>query len=173
MAMSPASFAVCGEEHHRGAVAAQTVGIALQRTCIDAELGQEIRAAERDFAAINRADHAFSGRRVKVADIGRCEIALRGGRDDGGGQRMFAGPLDGGGKAQHLGFVKFRRRDDGRDLRLAFGQRSGLVDHQGVDFLHPLQRFGVLDQDAGARAAPDADHDRHRRRQARARKGRR
>ena len=51
-------------------------------------------------------------------------------------------------------------------LRLAFGQRAGLVDHQRVDLLHPLQRFGVLDQHAGLRAAADADHDRHRRGQA-------
>ncbi len=118
------------------------------------------------------ADHALSRWRIEVADFGRCEIAIRGGRDDGGGQRMFAAALNGRAKAQHLGLVKSRRRDDGRDLRLALGQGAGLVDHQGVDLLHALQRFGVLDQDAGAGAAPDADHDRHRCRQAeRARAG--
>ena len=51
------------------------------------------------------------------------------------------------------------------DLRLALGQRARLVDHQRVDLLHPLQRLGVLDQHAGLRAAADADHDRHRRRE--------
>ena len=49
----------------------------------------------------------------------------------------------------------------GRALR----QRAGLVDHQRVDLLHALQRFGVLDEHAGLRAAADADHDRHRRRE--------
>ena len=53
--------------------------------------------------------------------------------------------------------------NDGDDLRLAFGQRAGLVDDERVDPLHALQRLGVLDQDAAPRAAPDADHDRHRR----------
>ena len=52
--------------------------------------------------------------------------------------------------------------NDRDDLRLAFGQRSRLVDHQRVDLFHALQRFGVLDQHAGLRAASDADHDRHR-----------
>ena len=54
----------------------------------------------------------------------------------------------------------------GDDLRLAFGQRAGLVDDERVDLLHALQRFGVLDQHAGLRAAADADHDRHRRGEA-------
>ena len=39
--------------------------------------------------------------------------------------------------------------DDRHDLRLAFGQRAGLVDHQRVDLLHALERLGVLDQHAG------------------------
>jgi len=49
---------------------------------------------------------------------------------------------------------------------LPFGQCAGLVDHQRVDLFHALQRLGILDQDAGLRAASDADHDRHRRRQS-------
>ena len=56
--------------------------------------------------------------------------------------------------------------DDRDDLRLAFGQRAGLVDDQRVDLFHALERFGVLDQHAGLRAAADADHDRHRRGEA-------
>ena len=50
--------------------------------------------------------------------------------------------------------------------RLALGQRAGLVDDQRIDLFQPLQRFGGADQDAGPRALADADHDRHRRRQA-------
>ena len=47
------------------------------------------------------------------------------------------------------------------ELRLAFGQGSGFVDDQGVDFFENLQRFGILDENAGAGPAADADHDRH------------
>ncbi len=55
------------------------------------------------------------------------------------------------------------RGNDGDHLRLAFGQRARLVDHQRVDLFHALERFGILDQHAGLGAASDADHDRHRR----------
>ena len=68
--------------------------------------------------------------------------------------------------------VKPSAGDHGDHLRFAFGQGAGLVDDERVDLFHPLQRFGVLDQDAGVGAAADADHDRHRRREAeRARAG--
>ena len=39
---------------------------------------------------------------------------------------------------------------DRDQLRLASGQRAGLVDDQRVDLLHQLERLGVLDQHAGA-----------------------
>ncbi len=46
--------------------------------------------------------------------------------------------------------------------RMAFGQGAGLVDDQRVDLLEPFERLGVADQDAAARAAAHAHHDRHR-----------
>ena len=56
--------------------------------------------------------------------------------------------------------------------RLALGERAGLVHHQRVDLLEHLERLGVPDQHARARAPADAHHDRHRRGQAqRARAG--
>jgi hypothetical protein len=39
------------------------------------------------------------------------------------------------------------------DRRPAFGQRAGLVDDQRIDFLHVLERFGILDQHAQPGAA--------------------
>ena len=87
-------------------------------------------------------------------------------------KRMLARPFDAGGEAQHLVLDEAVRRNDGDDLRPAFGQRAGLVDHQRVDLLHAFERLGVADQHAGLRAAADADHDRHRRRKSeRARAG--
>ncbi len=86
--------------------------------------------------------------------------------DDGRGDRMLARSLDTGGDAQQIVLLNTLYRYDRCDLRLAFGQRAGLVDHQGVDGFHPLQRFGIADQHAGMGAAPDANHDRHRRGEA-------
>ena len=76
---------------------------------------------------------------------------------------MFAGTLDACREPQNLALLKSLRSNDGDDLWLAFRQRPGLVDYEGVDFFHALQRFGVFDQDASLSAAPDANHDRHRR----------
>ena len=44
-------------------------------------------------------------------------------------------------------FVPYRwwLRDDADNSRLAFGERAGFVDHQGVDFFHGLEGLGVFD----------------------------
>ena len=60
-----------------------------------------------------------------------------------------------------------------RDARAPFGERSGLVDHERVDFFEDLERFGIFHQHASERAASGADHDGHGRCESQARKGRR
>ena len=112
------------------------------------------------------AANALARRRIEVgASAEASPLLLRRG-DDRRRQRMFARPLEAGGEAAAVR----RRRSPAPDVtattaRLALGQRAGLVDDQRVDLLQPLERLGVLDQHARLRAAPDADHDRHRRRQ--------
>ena len=115
---------------------------------------------------------ALAGRGIELGHRrGGDALLLRGG-DDGDRERMLAGPLDAGREPQHLGLRKAGRRHDRSHGGLALGQGAGLVDDERVDLLHVLQRLGVLDEDAGLRAASDADHDRHRRREAeRARAG--
>ena len=98
----------------------------------------------------------------KLAGEPTAMPALFGGGDDGRRQGMLARALERGREPQQVGLGSAGQRDDRGDLGLALGQRAGLVDHDGVDLLQPLERFGVLDQDAQARAAADADHDRHR-----------
>ena len=84
---------------------------------------------------------------------------------------MLAERLDRGGPAQKV-VLAARDRLHRDDLGPALGQRAGLVDDQRVDGLEALQRLGVPDEHAEAGGAADADHDRHRRRQAeRARAG--
>ena len=81
---------------------------------------------------------------------------------------MLRGALDGGGQSEHLfergsrSVGKLHTRDGGT----TFGQGSGLVDDDGVDLLHPFQRFGVLDQHAVRGTPPDPDLDADRCRQA-------
>jgi hypothetical protein len=47
---------------------------------------------------------------------------------------------DAGGKPQHVFFLEAGSRHHGHDLWFAFGQRPGLVHHERIDLLHPLQR---------------------------------
>ena len=56
---------------------------------------------------------------------------------------------------------------------LAGGDGAGLVEHDRVDAAGGLQDLGALDQQAELGAAAGADHQRRRRREARARRGRR
>ena len=166
MAMTPASLpstprniAVAPSPRSRSASSASAA-------CVDIEFGEEFGVAEREPLALDHADHAFAGRRIEAAHGRKLDLALGGGRDDRRRQRMLAAALDAGRKPQHLRLVEAGRRHHRDHLRLAFGQRAGLVDHQRVDLFHPLQRLGILDQHAGLRAAADADHDRHRRGEA-------
>ena len=162
----PGQLAVDGHVDHGRAVAAQALGLGIQRLRVDAERLQENRVTENDGLAFDLAGGALAGRRVELVHPAEIEVALPGRPHDGVSQRMFAGALDAGGQPQEIGLGKSRGRNDRDHLRLAFGQRAGFVDHQRVDLLHALERFGVLDQHAGLRAAPDTDHDRHRRGEA-------
>ena len=69
---------------------------------------------------------------------------------------MLAAAFDAGGQPQQLVFRDAFGRNDVDDFWFALGQRAGLVDHQRVDALEPLQRLRVADQDAGMRAAADS-----------------
>ena len=158
----PGELSVDRDIDDGGAVAPQTLAFLVERLRFDAERCQEIRVTQEHGLAVDLAGRALAGRRVELFDLAQIEIALFGGAHDRVGERMLAGALDAGGQPQDFGFLESGRRDDRDDLRLAFGQRTGLVDHQRVDLLHALQGFRVLDQNAGLRTASDADHDRHR-----------
>ena len=54
-----------------------------------------------------------------------------------------------------------REGRNGSQLRPSLGKRAGLVQSDGVNFLKGLERFSVLDQDAGARTPTCAHHDCH------------
>jgi hypothetical protein len=84
---------------------------------------------------------------------GKSRPALRRRLDDRQRQRMLArrSTLAARRRRSSLGEAVRRQR---WSRRAALGERAGLVDDQRVDLLHPLQRLGVLDQDAGLRAAP-------------------
>ncbi len=73
-------------------------------------------------------------------------------------------PVRGGDQAEELVLREARPLPTTRrHLRAAEGQGAGLVDHQRVDPLQPLQCLGVADEHALLCAPSDPHHDRHRR----------
>src|SRR5262245_40914835 len=51
------------------------------------------------------------------------------------------------------------------EARLAFGECAGFVDNDSIYLFEVFDRGGFLHENAGTRAASDADHDGHRRSQ--------
>ena len=130
------------------------------------ERSEELRVAERDRRPSTLPATPCPGHRLGSPPPARSaspRSARR--RDDGRRERMLAPPLEARGQAQELGLVVARQGHDGDEPRLALGERARLVDDERVDLLQHLERLGVLDEHARRRAAPGADHDRHRRRE--------
>ncbi len=71
------------------------------------------------------------------------------GGDDGLGQRVFAVCLDRGCQGQEPVGITVDGSDAGHAV-LPAGERARLVEQDGIDGAHPLQRQAVLDEDAAA-----------------------
>ncbi len=85
---------------------------------------------------------------------------------DGFGKRVFAHSLKGISRAEQFRLGTARRRQDIRDLRLAGGNRAGLVQCGDLDLADIFQSLGGLEENAVLRADTAADHNGDRRRQS-------
>ncbi len=79
---------------------------------------------------------------------------------------MLARLLEAGREAQQLTFGDAINGDHGDHLRTPDGERAGLVEHDRVDLVQPLERGRVAEQHAGLGTAPHCDCHRHRRGEA-------
>src|SRR3984893_19543041 len=121
----------------------------------DVLFSHQPRFAERDLAAVDGPGRPLAGGRREIARLAEPQAALLGRVQDRLCQRMLAAALDAGGEPQQFGLVDTVSANDRDYLGLTLGERAGLVEHDGVDALEPLQRLGVADQDARMRAAAD------------------
>ena len=160
-------LAVDREEDGGGAVLAQPLGLAVERGRVDAVLAQEAGIAQRELAALDRAQHALAGRRVETRDIGQRELALA------RPPRRWPGQADVRSLSPALAASRSTSpsaKPGAATIATTLGLPSVSVPVLSTTrvsiLLHPLQRLGVPDQHARLRTAADADHDRHRRRQA-------
>ncbi len=127
--------------------------------------GNEMRAADQHQTAVDSAGDTLARRLHHLGrDRQRQTLAARLG-DDGLGDDVLRRLVERGGDAQHFVGRHALGRMDGHDLRLAVGQRAGLVEHDGADPRQRLDRLTALDQDAELGGARQAGNNRHRHRQ--------
>ena len=90
---------------------------------------------------------------AKQSEISRF-CAAHNGRCKG----MLATLFETGGKTQKIRVTVLSERLHRYELRLAFGERSSLVDDESIDFFESLECFCLADQDTGLRTAARPDH---------------
>src|SRR5712692_825951 len=78
---------------------------------------------------------------------------------------MLTAPLETRGEPENLRLVPFIDRHYGGQPRLALGERSCLVHHNGVHLLQNLQGLSILNQDSSRGAPSHPNHNGHRSRQ--------
>ena len=98
-----------------------------------------------------------------VAD--ELEFSVAGAGDDRLGERVLGGLFGRGDETQHRRHVDAVGDDDVGEGWFAAGDGAGLVQHDGVDLVGGLERFGGADQDAVFCSFAGGDHDRQRCRQ--------
>ena len=107
------------------------------------------------------ATNSAAGGRFKILDLRRLDAALSGAGYNRGGERMFAIRFDGGGSHSSscsengAAGITFVRRG------LPSVSVPVLSTTSVSDLFHSLNGGGVFDENAGLRAAANADHDRH------------
>ena len=101
-----------------------------------AQGANEAGLADAQQAAIDQALQALPGMAVDRLRCARC-LAERTG--DG----VFRTVFQCGGQRQAIALVEIAQRMDGLERQAAFGQRTGLVQHQGVDLVQAFEHMAA------------------------------
>ena len=148
----PDDQAVVLDQDSGGAGVLHPLDLGGQRTGVD-----PARPAEADGPALEPAFQTGAGDGVHIGD-GR---PVRGGGEDGAGERMFAAGLQSGSEGQDVFPGGCAGRSDVDHGGLVAGERSGLVQCDGADFAEGLQGAAALDEHADAAGRAHGGDDRH------------
>ena len=159
-------LSVDGHEHHRLALGAQRLGRSRRSPSVDAELGHQRAVAERHVAPV---DLPRTPLPVTLSNSQRRPARRRAPRlprtmAAASGCSLPRSSVAASAAASSRRSLSSAPRS--YELRLALGERAGLVDDERVDLAHDLDGLGVPEQHAHRGALARRDHDRHRRRQA-------
>ena len=99
--------------------------------------------------------------RNELCRLGEFYLAIKSALHNCDCQGMFAGALQAGSEAKHLIGIGWGLSSYPNQLRFAYGERSGFIDDEGVNFFQKFESLGVFDEHSGAGSAAYADHDGH------------
>ncbi len=122
-------------------------------------IGDEGGAPDRHRAALDPAVDSGTGGLVHVLGRGERQPARRCRDDEGAGDDMVRGLVEGGREAEDLVGRHVAGGHHGRNRRVALGDGPGLVEDERPDPGEHLQRPAALDEDAAARRPRDAGDD--------------
>src|SRR6185369_14315091 len=111
---------------------------------------------------IDTSRDSFAGYRNKIFGFGECDTTITPTSNNSFRERVFTLAFETAGETQERRFINCFAGYYRHDFRLAFSQRSRLVNHQRIDFPHHLDRFRVPEKHSVERTLPRGDHDRHR-----------
>ncbi len=125
--------------------------------------GEMTRADDANVFSVDLRDDALAGDIAHFARSGPAYAAVLRFGDDAVRDRMFGLAFSRRCERQLGTLVSIAEQDDIADPEPAFGQSTGLVEHDGVEIARPLERGAVADEETvtGAQRGADRDHQRN------------
>ncbi len=102
--------AVDGDEDDRLPGGLERLGPPPQLPGLEPQLGEQRPVAQHHLAALDPPADTLAGARGEVARGGQLQAPVGGAGDDRLGQRVLAGPLEGGGQPEEVGLARAARR---------------------------------------------------------------
>ena len=126
-----------------------------------ANFNHKSSVTDRDTSSVHDSLNPFADGVNEFCRLGEFYLAIKSALHNCDCQGMFAGALQAGSEAKHLIGIGWGLKPYPNQLRFAYGERSGFIDDEGVNFFQNLESLGVFDEHSGAGSAAYADHDGH------------
>ena len=123
----------CGEEERRFALRGERAGLRFERVRYGCAAADESVIAAAKRPTVERRGKSVARQRLKIGDFIGLQVLFPRALQDGFGERVLALFFQREGAAQQFRFRRSLRGENVGDLRLARGDRSGLVERDELD----------------------------------------